>query len=161
MYLEFHDISTGRSSHQASPDILGMFVQCAHVSRVLIVIHHLQTGNKHRKTQIWGELQILFYGARDKSYRSLLGKSFFFCIIYRRQNVWRTGCIAATQGLSFGRCVRAVKINWLGPDFIVNSTGSCILSPHPPTPLPPLSPPEMLSHCEHTKSEVRALTCMS
>lgn len=59
MYLEFHDIPTGRSSHQACPDILGMFVQCAHVSRVLIVINHLQTGNKHKKTQILGQEIIL------------------------------------------------------------------------------------------------------
>lgn len=99
MYLEFHDVSTGRSSHQACPDILGMFVQCAHVSRVLVVIHHLQTGNKTQKDSD--------FGPRDYSIELEID----FSIIYWRQKVWRTNCIAVTQGPSFDHCVRAIKIN--------------------------------------------------
>lgn len=49
MYLELHDISTGRCSHQTRPHILGMFVQNAHISWVLIVVHHLQAESKRHK----------------------------------------------------------------------------------------------------------------
>lgn len=42
MYLELHDISTCRRSNQARAHILGVLVQYAHISWVLVVIHHLQ-----------------------------------------------------------------------------------------------------------------------
>lgn len=59
MYLELHDVSTGRRSHQTRAHILGMFVQYAHISWVLIVVHHLQAGSKREKThsfvgKFWG-----------------------------------------------------------------------------------------------------------
>lgn len=40
-YLQFHDISTGWSTHQPCPHILGLFVQGTNISWILIVIHHL------------------------------------------------------------------------------------------------------------------------
>lgn len=61
MYLEFHDVSTGWSAHQARPNILGVFVQFAHISWVLIVIHHLQT----EKQTVWGKKTMLQSGFRQ------------------------------------------------------------------------------------------------
>lgn len=41
-YLQFHDVPAGWSANQASPNVLGVLVQRANVSRVLIVIYHLE-----------------------------------------------------------------------------------------------------------------------
>uniref|UniRef100_A0A3Q2EI75 Transmembrane protein 119b n=1 Tax=Cyprinodon variegatus TaxID=28743 RepID=A0A3Q2EI75_CYPVA len=41
-YLQFHYVSTSRGPNQSCSNILGVFVQRSHISRVLIMIHHLE-----------------------------------------------------------------------------------------------------------------------
>lgn len=46
LYLQLHDITTGWRSYQTRAHILGMLVQYAHISGVLVVIHHLQANTQ-------------------------------------------------------------------------------------------------------------------
>lgn len=49
-YLQFHDVTTGRSPHQASPHILCLLVQGTDVPGILVVIYHLK-GKIQGKTE--------------------------------------------------------------------------------------------------------------
>lgn len=49
--LELHHVSAGRSSHQASSDMLGLGVQLPDVARVFVMINHLQKIQKKGKNK--------------------------------------------------------------------------------------------------------------
>lgn len=140
MYLELHDISTGRRSNQTRAHILGLLVQYAHISWVLIVIHHLQA--KTQNTQhLWANSGA---SSTEQTWiqQSLQG-IFVSCISPWRQPVWS----AATSPLHMIKFCLLCKQRWNKLIKTGFHSQHCILSlwrppPHHPPNLPLPSSPQ-------------------
>lgn len=158
MYLELHDISTGRRSNQTRAHILGLLVQYAHISWVLIVIHHLQA--KTQNTQhLWAN------SGASSTEQTWIQQSFqgifVSCISPWRQPVWST----AASSLHKIKFCLLCKQRWNKLIKTGFHSQHCILSlwpPHHPTQSPPpFLSPDLLSHCDHNKFKCTHFYCSS
>lgn len=152
MYLELHDISTGWCPNQTRAHILGMLVQHAHVSWVLIVIHHLQAKTQRTCGQTLGLHPQSWDGFTKASRESLFHASFPGGSLSGEQQ-----CRRYTR-LSSVCCVSKIKINWNKLIKAGFRSQHCILSLHAPPPTPFLSHPRHAESLWPQQIEVRVAT---